>query len=99
MKKKGTRLYVVVPNNMEAGKEYFGEQPPNSKTMQIIDEDSDVFRSTLPDSLPPERSVDHESYQIQMQKYQTEGYLSYHQMNCAQPGSISRRIYKVEEYV
>lgn len=38
----------------------FGKQTKDPELMEIIDEYSDVFRSTLPKGLPPVRNVDHE---------------------------------------
>lgn len=55
--KKGTEIYAVVVNSLEALK--FGKETTDPELLDILGEFKDVFRSSLPQELPPKRSVDH----------------------------------------
>jgi len=60
-KKKGNfEVFQVFFNNMQQGYQRDGEKMEDPKLNGILEKYSSVFRSELPDGLPPKRSVDHE---------------------------------------
>ncbi len=53
-------MYPVILNAVATEEESFGMPPRSPKMKALINEYSEVFRSTLPGRLPPKRHVDHE---------------------------------------
>ncbi len=60
LKRKGTEIHAVRLNSVDIANEPFGKLPVSQEMKNIVNEYSDVFRSILPDGLPPARSIDHE---------------------------------------
>lgn len=60
LKKQGTQVFTVFVNSIGAKEDSFGTMTSDPEMLKILEEYSDVFRSTLPDGLPPKREVDHE---------------------------------------
>ena len=60
MRQTGPQVYAVILNTLETNEESFGQVSEDPKMMEVVHNYSDVFRTTLPDGLPPKRSVDHQ---------------------------------------
>lgn len=81
LRKKGTSLFAVVLNSIENHEKDFGLAPKDPEMKKIVEQFSDVFQSSLPQGLPPIRSVDHEIETEPGGKYHIEDFLSCLLMN------------------
>ena len=73
----GREFYAAILNILQTREESFGQVSDNLKMMKVVHKYSEVFRTIIPEGLPPKRSVDHQIEPTQIKKYQIDVYSNF----------------------